>query len=65
MTLTFAQRRLTAAMLPEMQARCKGEDPKLSGFCGLKPELISICIRPGKPLYAAQWRAESPFMSVR
>ena len=29
--VTFAQSSLTAARLPEMQARCRGEDPKLSG----------------------------------
>jgi len=42
-TLDLAQRSLTAVRLPEMHARCSGDDPKLSGFCGSKPEYTSIC----------------------
>lgn len=62
--ITFSHNNFTHGRLPDRQARCNGVDPKWSGFCKCVPEYINNRIRSACPLYAAQWRAVSPLISI-
>lgn len=62
--LFFSQSSRTHIKFPDKQAKCNGVEPKLSVFCRSTPEYINNFIRSGWPLYAAQWSAVSPLISV-
>ena len=62
---TFSHRSLTQLTFPDIQARCKGVDPKWSAFCKLAPEYIRSLMTSTCPLYADQCSAVSPLMSTK
>lgn len=56
---TFSHNNLTQLTFPERQARCKGVDPKSSGFCKSTPEYVNNRIKSAWP--ETKWSLYSVF----